>query len=80
MHRFPITFRWIPGTLDRILVHGPLDCRDVTVAQVHRALGREALDALYLRGRFIVDGNNAEDAHRTVLLLSGDLEPALAAD
>lgn len=53
-----LTCRWVPNTLDRVVVRSAFGAAEVGIAQVGRVLGRDALESLYLRGSFVLD---AED-------------------
>ncbi|MFC4638338.1 hypothetical protein [Deinococcus hohokamensis] len=44
--------RWVPGTLDSVRVTGLSDEEVLSIHEVTRRFGREAADALYLRGRY----------------------------
>lgn len=48
-----LIFRWVPGTLDRVRVEGASAAYEATADAVIRALGRVAVQNLYLTGRHV---------------------------
>lgn len=75
-----LTCRWVPNTFDRVLVRSAVAAAEVSIAQVRRVLGRDALESLYLRGSFVLD---AEDERSWAALETFALAPlalASAAD
>lgn len=49
-----VTCRWVPGTLDRVRVRFQHHEVILELRHVARHFGREALDSLYLTGRYTV--------------------------
>ncbi|WP_027480575.1 hypothetical protein [Deinococcus pimensis] len=50
-----LSCRWVPGTLDTVLVEHPYGEARLRLADVKRTLGREVLQGLYLSGRYHLD-------------------------
>jgi len=50
-----LSCRWVPGTLDTVLVEHPYGEARLRLDDVKRTLGREVLQGLYLSGRYHVD-------------------------
>lgn len=46
---------WVPATLDRVRVSSPYGTFEVDLQLVRQVLGRPALQALYLQGRYNVE-------------------------
>ena len=75
-----LTLRWIPGTFDRVSVLLDDAHQEMSIEQVKRLYGRDALDSLYLRGVYTIDARR--DAHVRSLApsLVPDVAVASAAD
>jgi hypothetical protein len=52
--RYRARTKWVPGTSDRLELHliDRGECAEVSVRWFTRQFGREAMDALYMRGKF----------------------------
>jgi|GEM_PF-6638792 len=76
-----LTCAWVPGTLDRVRVSSSCGPHEVDIRSVQRVLGRPAVHALYLSGRYTLSLTH-DDTRRTLTDLGCTLaepEPVSAA-
>ncbi|MFC4639227.1 hypothetical protein [Deinococcus hohokamensis] len=48
-----LTCRWVPGTLDRVRITTPHHEEIWSIQDIARRFGRDAVNALYLHGKYI---------------------------
>jgi hypothetical protein len=58
--RYRVRSKWVPGTSDRLELHllDGGECAEVSVRWFSSQFGREAMDALYLRGKYEFECDN----------------------
>ena len=59
MNQHKLICTWIPGTLDRIRVKSPYGTYEISIDSVRHALGRPAIQDLYLTGRHTIEASEA---------------------